>query len=862
MVTLTDILPRLQNIKERPGGYIAACPVCKDDKHLYVTPAQDKVLMYCQKCNAQYPQIIASLNMPEDAGRIARPARRTAAPTKTTIEKYDHVYRNADGSTAYYKTRQKYSDGSKRFSFWHEADGVRNFTRPENAMLLYNHDLMEKTPAETRLYIVEGEKCADALTKHGYLATTTNTGGGRRKIRFTAEDQRLLDKFGEQVIIPDNDIPGEEYTESFQQAHILRMTDIWPECPAKGDIADYIDAGLPLSVLDEWTPQEDACPSGAYETITHDDVISRELYDYLSGITDVVERSAETMRIRNMAKASGWARDFDTMRRAVTSQRIKSGDLSDGGVTQFTGQPLTLSCGEWTATDGGVYRYKTNASGNLIPEHACSIPIMPVEILENATTNVEKITLAYRPDGRWKTVTVERIIVSSANKILELANRGIPVNSENAKLLITYIADVLAQNRGTIPRLLAVSKLGWLKSDGETSFVPYDDDIRFDGDDEYKYLYRAISTAGSLEEWKKTIAPLRENILFRLCMAASFASPIIELCHGLPFVFHLWGGTGSGKTVALMAAMSIWGDPALGKTVRTMNMTANSMMATAAFLNSLPFAGDELQTIKSRWENYDRLIISVTEGIDRGRMTYDKINETKSWKCAFLFTGEEPAAKSASGGGVKNRIIECECTDVLVPNGNKVVAAITENHGHAGREYINFIREQDDLYPGYQAYFTKIIAETDTTDKQAMAMAMMMVADVYASSLLFPGERPLSIADVAPYLTSARDVDVAERAYQFTVNLCAQNENRFGTMETGEVWGRLEHGGRRVVINKGVLVKKLAEEGYDYEAVKKAWAKKGYIELTNRMKYQHWTTYNKVAAWCIRVNILPMAESD
>ena len=114
-----------------------------------------------------------------------------------------------------------------------------------------------------------------------------------------------------------------------------------------------------------------------------------------------------------------------------------------------------------------------------------------------------------------------------------------------------------------------------------------------------------------------------------MMMAASFASPIIEKVNALPFVFHLWGGTGSGKSVALMAAMSVWGNPSMGKMVRTMNMTSNSMLSTAAFLKNIPFAGDELQTIKSKWDNYDKLIMCITEGVDRGRMSYDKKQRDK-----------------------------------------------------------------------------------------------------------------------------------------------------------------------------------------------------------------------------------------
>lgn len=73
-------------------------------------------------------------------------------------------------------------------------------------------------------------------------------------------------------------------------------------------------------------------------------------------------------------------------------------------------------------------------------------------------------------------------------------------------------------------------------------------------------------------------------------MGASFASPLIAKVNALPFVFHLWGGTGTGKTAGVMAAASIWGDPRPGRLMRTMNMTANSMMQMASVLRNLPFS--------------------------------------------------------------------------------------------------------------------------------------------------------------------------------------------------------------------------------------------------------------------------------
>ena len=53
----------------------------------------------------------------------------------------------------------------------------------------------------------------------------------------------------------------------------------------------------------------------------------------------------------------------------------------------------------------------------------------------------------------------------------------------------------------------------------------------------------------------------------------------------------------------------------MGGLVKTMNMTKNAIMRNAAFLCSIPFAGDELQTIKDKWQgNFDQLIYQITGG--------------------------------------------------------------------------------------------------------------------------------------------------------------------------------------------------------------------------------------------------------
>ena len=87
----------------------------------------------------------------------------------------------------------------------------------------------------------------------------------------------------------------------------------------------------------------------------------------------------------------------------------------------------------------------------------------------------------------------------------------------------------------------------------------------------------------------------------RVILAASFASPLLEVLGALPFFVHLWGvDSGTGKTVALMLAASVWGDPAVGAYIKTFDATVVGHEKTAAFLNHLPLCLDELQSLPPR----------------------------------------------------------------------------------------------------------------------------------------------------------------------------------------------------------------------------------------------------------------------
>lgn len=606
-----------------------------------------------------------------------------------------------------------------------------------------------------------------------------------------------------------------------------------------------------MQIPDNFNPNSDFIEELDQKTILDDEVFYK-----IFEIEDQLERQRLINDLRQKARKLGRIRDFDSTLKVFQTDFAQKFKQHGSNLIDFTDSPLPgLKSGKWTANDKGVTRTEIMGGFTPVTVVACPHPIQPVERLVNIEDDTEKITIAFFKDFKWKNVTVERAVCANKTHIVGLSNRGIEVNTENAKELVKYLADIVSLNMQEIPVYKGISRLGWI----EDTFVPYQSEIKYDGDLDFKVIFDSIETKGDYALWEKACKKLRKNVYLRMVMAASFASPLLEKIGALPFILHLWGGTGTGKTVALMVAMSIWGNPDMGKLVRTLNMTVNAMSRTASFLYNVPFAGDELQIIKSKWENFDTTIMRITEGIDRGRAkSYGGVEALKTWKNAFIFTGEEPITKAESGGGAKNRVIEIECTQKVIEDGNAVANFMRDNYGHAGRELVSIIAGND-----YREEFGKIFKEImdtcDTTEKQAMAMACILIGDKIAAENIFK-EKPLQIKDVEKFLTNAKDVDIAYRAYDWILNWIAKNEIRFQKDNGGETWGKIEEQEGYAMINKDVLTEYLSSAGFDYTAVISKFAERGQIAKNSQGWNVHQTRVYGIKASYIK--LLFTGEND
>ena len=526
---------------------------------------------------------------------------------------------------------------------------------------------------------------------------------------------------------------------------------------------------------------------------------------------------------------------FKTMyKKYVESLKAQSGTIYIDNVTNFTNQPLELNAGDWEADDSGIF--KKNGYND---EVACPHPIMPVERLVNIDTGEEKLQLAFRKGTIWRKLIVSKTVLASSNKVTELAGSGIAVTSQNARAFIQYISDMENMNYYLIPEKKSIGRFGYIPDEG---FSPFVDGLIFDGDVNFKAMFQTVRSRGSETKWLETAAEVREmSTTVKIILAASFASVLLEPLNCLPFFVHLWGvDSGTGKTVALMVAASVWGDPAVGAYVKTFDGTVVGMEKTAAFLNNLPFCLDELQLAKDSKGRTTFDVYKLAQGVGRTRGNRSGgVDLTPTWRNCILTTGESPLTGTASGAGAVNRVIDIECksAQAVIKDGMRISGAVKRNYGFAGRKFVERLYQPgviDQVSERYRELF-RILSDRDTTEKQAMAAAAIILADELACQWIFSGQQPLTIEQVSEFLASKAAVSAGDRGYKYLCDWVTQNSNKLcGRSENPniEVLGALEDG--RAYIIRSVFERILQDAGYSTAAMISYLKQSNLIETRGR----------------------------
>lgn len=520
-------------------------------------------------------------------------------------------------------------------------------------------------------------------------------------------------------------------------------------------------------------------------------------------------------------------------------------DLENSKVTSFSclGDDDQLFCGLWDATDDGI-KMQTE-KGQVL---ACSHPIFPLKILRNAEEGTYKIELGFFLRGQLRKTLVDKSTIASSTKILALADQSVLVNSVNAQFLVKYLSDIEALNEDKIAEKTSTSKLGWITDKNEKSlvFIPYDRDVTFDNEQKMKQLFNSIRSAGDPDEWYSYVKKIRaENrIEFLLSLDAAYASALIELCGGLPFVFDLYGTTSFGKSVILTIVSSVWGCPQ--EYMADSKSTPTAMEIRLNTLNSLPMCLDDLAQLSQTEDDFGKLIYAWCSGQPKERSnTSLGLSKGGRWRNIIITNGERPLATETMQGGAVNRIIDLEVTGKEIfdgRSGNEACTLVKENYGHSGSDWIFALKglgcEKINEY--YKKWFDTLREKCEkagkkTSDKQIMAMAFLCTAHELTTMLLFRDGIQLDIDRCVDIMKDLDEVDENKRAYEVVVSAIEANDFHFRHKKdepfekATQCWG-FYLGNDWIAILPNVFDQLLKESGFQPKSFKSWCAKQGKLQ--------------------------------
>jgi uncharacterized protein (DUF927 family) len=274
---------------------------------------------------------------------------------------------------------------------------------------------------------------------------------------------------------------------------------------------------------------------------------------------------------------------------------------------------------------------------------------------------------------------------------------------------------------------------------------------------------------------------------------------------------------------------------------------------------------DELQLSKDSHGHSKFDVYQLSQGVGRTRGNKaGGIDRPPTWSLCILSTGESPITSAASGAGAVNRVIDIECkaADTVIKDGFATSSAIKQHYGFAGRKFVEALTDDviNQATERYKVLF-KELTEKKTTEKQAMAAAVLIIADEIADKVIFKSGKTLTVDEISEYLKSKESVSAGERGYAFICDWVAMNSNRFLSTKDGnggEIWGKIEN--NKMWINSTKLKTALQDATFSPEAII-SWLNANSL-LERKSGDRHYDVYTSVHGVRARYFIINQPAED
>lgn len=500
----------------------------------------------------------------------------------------------------------------------------------------------------------------------------------------------------------------------------------------------------------------------------------------------------------------------------------------------------------------------------------------------------EYIILTFFRDELWNDLTVPRIVTADPSKLLELADHGFPVIKSKASDLVEFIHLFEQDNINYLPCGSITTQMGWIGNDPKKGFMwgrnflpPNGDklipaDLRSSSPNSWKkniVFFKGIDTGderlanafqqkGSFRKWCIVIKKLDDYPIVKFMLCASFTAPLLGIIKIPNFIVDLAFRTTIGKTTTLKVAASIWGNPdekADDSALRPWDTTQVWIERSLGILNGIPLILDETKQIKNQ-DFLSKVIYGVSSGKGRGRGSLQGTASSHSWQTLILSSGESKITDlvSKGHGGVHARVISifgapfgAQSEEIAEFINKELIPAISENYGHAGYRLVQYLLRNQEKWNKWQSRFKELMTDYEEiasgnsiASRLAPYMAAVHLAGILAKNVLnlpwkFKKDFHKIFTDIVADIDTTANTSL--EALKQVVSKAYSKMNYFHNQQVTEgnppegwlgIWNSYED----LAFFPHKLDEILKNQGYEPEAIKRDWKKRGWLNTKGEKK--------------------------
>ena len=401
------------------------------------------------------------------------------------------------------------------------------------------------------------------------------------------------------------------------------------------------------------------------------------------------------------------AKEIDAQREAERASYIEAPPTTQGEVENC---PVNLYLPEGVIfnEDGVKMRVpsKQNSDEPLILE-ACQNLIVPAKVFHEESTHMTKYQTVFKVGHVWRKKIFDGRTLQDPRAISELCNYGVHIT--DPRLLAKYFAMMIALNeqKNRLEEIHSYAMPGWQDDDCKVFAYPPDTDdyhVERSGVD-YESIFKV---RGNREEWRKFFRKIlpyearkttftEQKRLVAFAVGACLVAPMLKVIKAKNIQINFWGTSNLAKTPLPKIGLSVFGDPSEGKMFRTWGGTPKNRLAMAAAFCDFPQLLDEGETMnkKAELEKSEAIYDFFTGLINQANKRNGDVRKAETFRSVRFSTAEKPMLSSKDKRGAFKRVIDVHVKKAVFndTDARKVHLFVESNHGHFGREWIDYISE-------------------------------------------------------------------------------------------------------------------------------------------------------------------------